>query len=44
MIRRHETTPMTAELDSPAPLDDRLAAAFTDGATPDTVTALIQET
>ena len=33
MSRKHEATP----------LDDRLAAAFTDGATPDTVAALIQE-
>jgi hypothetical protein len=28
----------------PDPLDDRIAAAFADGATPDTVVALIQET
>jgi hypothetical protein len=33
-----------AKLDSIASLDDRLAAAFTDRATPDTVAALIQET
>ena len=33
MSRKHEAFP----------LDDRLAAAFTDGATPDTVAALIQE-
>src|SRR5512143_3720224 len=34
MSRKHEAFP----------LDDRMAAAFTDGATPDTVAALIQET
>ena len=33
MSRKHEASP----------LDDRMAAAFTDGATPDTVAALIQE-
>ena len=33
----------SGKLDSPASLDDRLAAAFTDGATPDTVAALIPE-
>ena len=33
----------SAKLDSPASLDDRIAAAFADGATPDTLAALIPE-
>ena len=35
---------MTRKLYSAPSLDDRIAAAFADGATPDTVAALIQET
>jgi hypothetical protein len=35
---------MTRQAKMTAPLDDRIAAAFADGATPDTVAALIQET
>jgi hypothetical protein len=34
---------MTRKLDSAPSLDDRIAAAFADGATPDTVAALIKE-
>jgi hypothetical protein len=35
---------MTRKPELPASLDDRLAAAFSDGATPETVAVLIQET
>ena len=35
---------MTRQTKMTAPLDDRIVAAFADGATPDTVAALIQET